>query len=66
MKTRSIEYARDYVAKLAETEGELTFAREVRAGYWDERNDVQRALVEDFQPRRLVNDYYHVGGKRCG
>ena len=50
---RTIEYARNYVATLAEKEGNFIFANEVRAGCWDHRNDVQKALVEDFQPRKL-------------
>lgn len=44
---RSIEEARNYIAKLAEADGELKFAREVRAGCWDHRADVQRALDGD-------------------
>lgn len=41
---RTIEEARERVAKLAEKDGEIIFAREVRAGAWDHRNDVQAAL----------------------
>lgn len=50
---RTLEQAREYVAALAEREGEKQFAREVRSGCWDHRSDVQRALVEDFKPRPL-------------
>ncbi len=49
----TIEEAREYVAKLAEAEGELRFAREVKAGAWDHRNDVQSALKGPFTPRKL-------------
>jgi hypothetical protein len=40
----TIEEARERVAQLAERDGEEQFAREVRAGAWDHRNDVQAAL----------------------
>lgn len=43
VKTK-IEEARERVAKLAERDGETSFAREVRAGCWDHRGDVQAAL----------------------
>jgi hypothetical protein len=52
-KTATIEQARETVATLADAEGERTFAREVRAGCWDHRNDVQRALAGDLKPRPL-------------
>jgi hypothetical protein len=39
-----IKEARERVAKLAERDGEKQFAREVRAGCWDHRNDVRCAL----------------------
>lgn len=42
--TISIEEARERVAKLADRDREVQFAREVRAGCWDHRNDVQAAL----------------------
>jgi len=49
-----IEEAREYVAKLAEKEGEFKFAREVRAGAWDHRSDVQSALTNGkFTPRKI-------------
>jgi hypothetical protein len=40
----TIKQAREIIAKLAEKAGEYTFAREVRAGCWDHRYDVQAAL----------------------
>lgn len=50
----TIEEAREYVASLAEKEGEIRFAREVRAGLWDHRRDVQSALKNGpFVPRKL-------------
>lgn len=39
-----LERARERIAKAAERDGEMIFAREVRAGAWDHRNDVQAAL----------------------
>lgn len=36
---------REHIAKLAEADGELTFAREVRAGCWDHRSDVAHAIA---------------------
>lgn len=35
---------REHIAKLAEDDGELIFAREVRAGAWDHRSDVANAI----------------------
>jgi hypothetical protein len=49
----SIEQARETIAKLAEQEGERQFAREVRAGAWDHRSDVQACLNGTFRPRAL-------------
>lgn len=40
----SLHEAREVVAAVAEEDGELVFAREVRAGAWDERHDVQAVL----------------------
>lgn len=40
----TIEEARERVARVAEKDGETLFAREVRAGCWDHRSDVQAAL----------------------
>jgi hypothetical protein len=34
---------RERIARLADEDGESKFAREVRAGVWDDRSDVQRA-----------------------
>lgn len=33
--------AREIIARRAEDDGEMKFAREVRAGAWDHRNDVR-------------------------
>ena len=41
-----IEAGREKIAKLAEADGELVFAREVRAGCWDHRSDVANAIAE--------------------
>ena len=49
----TISEAREIIAKLAEKEGEFKFAREVRSGVWDHRNDVQSALAGTFKPRLL-------------
>lgn len=51
----TIMQAREYVASLAEKEGERSFALEVRAGCWDHRNDIQSAYLKGpFPPRRLT------------
>ena len=50
----SIEEARKVIADLAEKDGEFTFAREVLAGCWDHRSDVQAALNGTFKPRKEV------------
>lgn len=50
----TIEQAREYVASLADKESETQFAREVRAGCWDHRSDVQSVLKNGpFTPRAL-------------
>ena len=50
----TIEQARAFVAELAEKEGEIQFAREVRAGCWDHRNDVVLTMKDGgFTPREL-------------
>ena len=41
---RTIEEAREIIARLADEEGEAVFAREVRAGCWDNRTDLQTVL----------------------
>lgn len=41
----TIEDAREALAKRAEQDGEVTFAREVRAGCWDHRSDPQAVLA---------------------
>lgn len=50
----TIEQARETIAKLADLEGETVFAREVRAGCWDHRNDVQSVMNGKFKPR-IIN-----------
>lgn len=77
---KTIEEAREHIAALAEADGELTFAREVRAGVWDHRSDVQTALADNFQDnlpldgevyvkddvRVYIYRGYHVGNpRRC-
>lgn len=55
MNKMTIEEAREYVANLADKEGEKQFAREVRAGSWDHRRDIQSALKNGpFEPRKLI------------
>lgn len=49
----TIEEARTIIADLAKIEGEEIFAREVLAGAWDHRRDVQAALAGTFTPREL-------------
>jgi len=44
----TIEEARECVATAAEADGEWKFAREVRAGAWDTRSDIQAALRGDL------------------
>jgi hypothetical protein len=39
-----IEQARQHIAELARKDGEIIFSREVIAGCWDHRDDVQAAL----------------------
>ena len=53
---KSIEEARAVIADLAEKEGEHVFAREVRAGCWDHRGDVQAARHPCFKARKLNYD----------
>ena len=38
--------AREKIAELAEADGEAQFAREVRAGCWDHRDDVAAAIAK--------------------
>jgi hypothetical protein len=40
----AVERGRERIAKLAEADGEIVFAGEVRAGAWDHRDDVARAI----------------------
>lgn len=42
--TYAIEKGREHIAKRAEADGETIFAREVRAGCWDHREDVGGAI----------------------
>jgi hypothetical protein len=37
---------REHIAKLAEDDGEIIFAREVRGGCWDHRADVAKAIKD--------------------
>lgn len=39
-----VDKGREIIAKLAEKDGKNVFAREVRAGCWDHRNDVKSAI----------------------
>jgi len=48
---RAIEEARRIIADLATKDGEHAFAREVLAGCWDHRRDVQAALLLAFKPK---------------
>lgn len=43
--TDAIKAGRNRIAKVAEANGETAFAREVRAGCWDGRNDVAMAIA---------------------
>jgi len=42
-----VQSGRDRIAEIAERRGEETFAREVRAGAWDSRNDVRRMIFDE-------------------
>lgn len=42
-----VQRGRDRIAALAERDDEHTFAREVRAGAWDHRGDVSRAIFDE-------------------
>lgn len=55
---RALIEGRNIIAKLAEEEGDIKFAAEVRAGCWDHRRDVIYACGcvvcgVRFQPRQL-------------
>ena len=41
---QTIEQARERVAQAAERDGEFQFAREVREGAWDHRDDIKAAM----------------------
>ena len=45
---RTIEQARQVIADRANARGESAFAREVIAGVWDDRGDVQAALRSEL------------------
>lgn len=50
-----IQEGRDWIASLAEAEGEHVFAGQVRFGCWDHRDDVARAIKgERFKVRGLA------------
>lgn len=50
----TLEDARKFIADLAMKDGEHQFAREVLAGAWDTRSDLQKAMNEGpFEPRKL-------------
>lgn len=36
---------REHIARLAEADGHIMFAREVRGGCWDHRSDVANAIA---------------------
>ncbi len=52
IEKHDIESARERLAKVAELAGQHQFAREVRAGAWDHRTDVQAA----FRGERLKGE----------
>ena len=39
-----VSAGREVIARMAESDGEARFAREVRAGCWDHRHDVSREI----------------------
>lgn len=47
------EEARKTIADLARRDGEEQFAREVEAGAWDHRSDVQACVAGTFKPKEL-------------
>lgn len=49
---KKIVEGREWIASLAEAEGEHAFASEVRFGCWDHRRDVAKAITgERFEVR---------------
>lgn len=49
-----VQAGREALAKIAEKDGEITFAREVRGGCWDHRADVRRMiLAESFKVQQI-------------
>jgi hypothetical protein len=49
----ALHLGREHIARLAEADGEVIFAREVRGGCWDHRRDVARAIAD---ARRLIKE----------
>lgn len=47
-----VNRGREHIAKLAEADGEILFARQVRAGSWDHRNDVAWAIAKAKEAAR--------------
>lgn len=41
----AVSLGRSHIAELAEADGEIIFAREVRGGCWDHRSDVAKAIA---------------------
>jgi hypothetical protein len=53
----AVHTGREHIARLAEADGEVIFAREVRGGCWDHRRDVagaiayaQQLLIKESKP----------------
>ena len=51
-----VQDGREYIAKLADADGEIVFAREVRAGCWDHRRDVSWAIDRERNKPKECND----------
>lgn len=45
LSTAAIHLGREHIARLAEADGQIIFAREVRGGCWDHRPDVATAIT---------------------
>jgi len=58
---RTIEQARQIVADYWRENNEPMFAREVLAGCWDHRGDVQAALAGTFKPKAHTFKQLAVG-----
>ena len=48
----AVQAGREHIALLADAEGEHVFAREVRAGCWDHRDDVAAAISRATTPHQ--------------